>query len=155
MTALIGDGGHARDIRATIGFISYTVRHHCEFDWNGPYIIGVNDCQLRAKIAAEIGRPDDPWVHPDAYMGPGTGVDYGAHINYRVGMTRTEVGSHSTICPGVTIAGDVTIGERVFVGAGATIGNLLTIGDDVVIGAGAVILGDVPAGARVVGVWKP
>jgi serine O-acetyltransferase len=44
------------------------------------------------------------------------------------------------------------LGARVNVGAGAKILGAVTIGDDARIGANAVVLSDVPAGARVVGV---
>ena len=59
-----------------------------------------------------------------------------------------------TVSPGVTICGDVTIGDRVLIGAGATICDRVTIGADVTIGAGAVVLPEtvVPDGETWVGV---
>ena len=59
-------------------------------------------------------------------------------------------GSH--ICPGVRMAGHVTVKQSAFVGIGATIIQGVSIGESAVVGAGAVVLGDVPAYATVVGI---
>ncbi len=156
MGALIGNGGHARDISKT-GFYGFQYSHHSLWERDRtPVTIGINDPQIRAKVAAELGIEDEVWVHPDALIGPDCEVGYGTHINYRVGMTRTKIGVHTTIGPGVTIGGDVTIGDRVNVCMGALIGvrhpgETVTIGDDVTIGAGAVVLHDIPAGETWVG----
>jgi acetyltransferase-like isoleucine patch superfamily enzyme len=140
MATLIGDGGHARDIAKTYGPWR-RIAHHSTFEDDGSYVvIGVNDPQLRAKIAAEIGLCDQPWVHPDAHLYVDVSYGYGTHINYAVSMTRTKIGNHCAISPGVTICGDVTIGDRCLIGAGATICDRVTIGDDVIVGAGAVVL---------------
>lgn len=74
------------------------------------------------------------------------------HINYGVQMTRCKIGSFCTIAPGVTICGDVNIGNNVFIGAGAVISNLVSIGNNCTIGAGAVVLNDVPDNITAVGV---
>lgn len=73
------------------------------------------------------------------------------HVNYGSMMTRSSVGDFTTIGPGVTICGDVTIGARCLIGAGAVIKNLVTIGDDVTVGAGAVVVNDLPDGVTVKG----
>lgn len=151
MATLIGDGGHARDILATLDDRYWGVSaHHLEDDIDPytEYIIGINDPQLRYKIAQEFGWDDLPWRHPHSYVGPECSWGPGTHINYAVSMTRTRIGHHTTIAPGVTICGDVTIGDRVFIGAGATIINLITIGDDAYIRAGSVVTRDVAAGER-------
>lgn len=120
-------------------------------------MIGINDPQVRAKVATDMGGPGLAWVHPSAYIGVDCLIGRDVHVNYHASMTRTVVGDGTTIGPGVTIGGDVTFGHRVFVGAGAVIGvkhpgESISIGDDAVIGAGAVVLGDVPAGELWVGV---
>lgn len=137
---LIGDGGHARDIMATLDTrIWRQIPHHEGFDpYADPYILGINDPNTRAKIASGYLRNDLSWIHPNAYIGPDCEIDLGTHINYGVTMTRTIIGHHCTIAPGVTICGDVTIGDRVFIGAGATIVNLTRIPDDTFIKAGTV-----------------
>jgi acetyltransferase-like isoleucine patch superfamily enzyme len=55
----------------------------------------------------------------------------------------------------VSCLGSVRIGDGVFVGAGAVIRNGTTqplfVGEGAVIGMGAIVVGDVPAGAKVFG----
>lgn len=139
MATLIGDGSHAVDIAHTYTF-EKCVPHHRYFEDDGDRVcIGVNDPHLRAGIANELRVRDSAWVHPRAWIGPECEFGYGTHINYNASMTRTRIGRHCTISPGVTICGDVLIGDRVLVGAGAIISDRVTIGDDVVIGAGAVV----------------
>lgn len=141
VTVIVGDGAHARDIAATLNGPVYRLHHHrYALGHPGPYLIGINDPWTRAKVAAELGEDDLAWVHPNAFLGPDCEIGAGSHVNYGVTMTRTRIGRHCTISPGVTICGDVTIGDRVLVGAGATICDRVTIEDDVTVGAGAVVL---------------
>lgn len=139
-----------------------------------PAYLGMNDPQARADLAKRLNLlQPPPLLDRDAHKGTGCWIGYGSvlaadvrlvrdvvignhtHLNYQVSATRTHIGDFTTIAPGVTICGDVWIGDRVFVGAGATVCNLISIGDGAVIGAGSTVIGDVPAGARVMGVWKP
>lgn len=140
MATLIGDGSHAVDIAHTYAFAK-CVPHHRYFEDDGDRVcIGVNDPQTRARVASELGVRDSAWVHPQAWVGPECEFGYGTHVNYGVSMTRTRIGRHCTISPGVTICGDVLIGDRVLVGAGSVISDRVTIGDDAIVGAGAVVL---------------
>lgn len=151
MATLIGSGGHAQDISDTMFFGTRYDHHDLYVEHHDEVVVAINHSQTRAKVAADLGLRDMAWVHPNAHVTRSCSYGYGTHINYGVTMTRTHMGHHCTIAPGVTICGDVTIGDRVFVGAGAVITNLLTIGDDAVVGAGAIVLHDVPAGVTVVG----
>lgn len=149
MITLIGDGGHARDIadeRLSIRRFS----HHSEYvpKPEDRVVIGVNDPQVRANIADELGVEDIAWLHTQSYVSRSCEIGYGTHVNYGVSMTRTKTGSHCTIAPGVTICGDVTIGDRVFIGAGAVVRNLVTIGDDAFVCMGAVVTRDVAPGEK-------
>ncbi len=131
------------------------------------FYLGVNDCHVRAEMAKRWARTTaEPLVHPTASvighsaLGPGVVVAQQVvmglfshlgehtHVNYHAAMTRTTIGNYCTIAPGVTICGDVVIGDRVFIGAGATIINLITIGDDAYIRAGSVVTRDIAAGER-------
>jgi carbonic anhydrase/acetyltransferase-like protein (isoleucine patch superfamily) len=161
MATLIGCGSHAADImHAAVKYGQWErslrrVCHHSEWDGEGAVMLGMNNPQTRAQIAAELNVQDLSWVHPAiGWMGKDVTWEYGTHINYAVSMTRTTLGHHVTISPGVTICGDVTIGDRVLIGAGATICDRVTIGDDVTIGAGAVVLPEsvVDDGATIVGI---
>jgi acetyltransferase-like isoleucine patch superfamily enzyme len=144
ISVIIGDGAHAQDMLATaeddraISLVS----HHEDADLveGSPYAIGINDPRVRDQVRQAIGWDDVWWVHPFTYLGRECRWKAGTHINYGVTMTRTRLGHHCTVSPGVTICGDVTIGNRVLIGAGATICDRVTIGDDVTVGAGAVIL---------------
>lgn len=154
MATLIGDGSHAVDIAHTHPFTK-CVPHHSQYVDDGMRVcIGINDPRLRAEVSREIRVRDSSWVHPQTWIGPECEYAYGTHINYGVTMTRTRIGSHCTISPGVTICGDVIIGDRVLIGAGAVISDRVTIGDEATVGAGAVVLPttDIGAGETWVGV---
>ncbi|HUC60464.1 MAG TPA: acetyltransferase [Alphaproteobacteria bacterium] len=62
------------------------------------------------------------------------------------------VGANAQIGPGAVLGGAVTVGEGAYIGIGATILQGVTIGAGAEIAAGAVVLADVAAGARVMGV---
>ncbi|MEL6368995.1 MAG: hypothetical protein AAFQ16_13645, partial [Pseudomonadota bacterium] len=89
-----------------------------------------------------------------------TNVHLSDHVHLNMGVTVSHdchIGRFSTLCPGVTICGNVIVGERVFVGAGTTIINgtpqePLRIGDDVFIAAHACVTRSIAAGSRVAGV---
>ena len=153
---LIGKGGHGTDIAASLKGVDFDwVRHHRDrWDRRGDYILGINDPHMRAEVCAEIMIQDQKWVHPDAKVYGDSLIRSGAHVNYGVTMTRTDLGVWATISPGVTICGDVRIGNRTLIGAGATIGDRVTIGDDVTVGMGAVVLPEtvIPDGETWVGV---
>ncbi len=171
-TFIIGDSGHAQDIRHEMRSRCYgqdpgqfiLVPHHTDFGLamyrpDDRFIIGINDPLIRQSVAIEIGAPGidgGRWQHHFSWSGPGISIGVGTHVNYAVSMTRCAIGGYCTIGPGVTIGGDVTIGDRVNVCMGALIGvrhpgETVTIGDDATIGAGAVVLHDIPAGETWVG----
>lgn len=56
------------------------------------------------------------------------------------------IGDYVTFAPAVRCNGNVTIGDRAYIGANAVIRQGLTIGPNAIIGMGAVITRDVPAG---------
>jgi sugar O-acyltransferase (sialic acid O-acetyltransferase NeuD family) len=62
------------------------------------------------------------------------------------------IGTAAHICPGVRLAGHVTVESGAFVGIGATIVQGVRIGFEAVVGAGAVVLRDVDPMTTVVGV---
>ena len=154
MSTLIGGGSHARDIRNTRQFTHY-VDHHDQFTGDDSYIIGINDPRLRHHVSTYLkGLGQElSWVHPQAWL-DGVDILSGTHINYGVHGVRTKIGRHCTISPGVTLCGDIRIGNRVLIGAGATIGDRVTIGDGATIGMGAVVLPEtyIPSGETWVGV---
>jgi UDP-3-O-[3-hydroxymyristoyl] glucosamine N-acyltransferase len=155
MATLIGAGGHADDIfHAEGGWANLGRVAHHKFCTDDLYIIGINDPRLRYEVSVQLAGEERSWIHPDACLYFNCTYGVGTHINYGVTMTRTTVGHHCTISPGVTIAGDVSIGNLVFIGAGATICDRVTIDSGVTIGAGAVVLPEthIPTGETWVGV---
>lgn len=54
--------------------------------------------------------------------------------------------------PSVSISGEVSLGEAVYVGVGATIINQVTVGSNTIIGAGAVVTKSLPSDCTAVGV---
>jgi sugar O-acyltransferase (sialic acid O-acetyltransferase NeuD family) len=174
VTALLANGSHGHDIQA---IAERCDRYLSIFDEatgpilvRAPVLIGVNHPLGRREVANRWPDPAEPLIDPAAIVGPGVTVGPGCvlapnavllrdvtlgqhvHVNYGASMTRCSIGDFTTICPGVTICGDVEIGEAAFIGAGAVICNLVSIGAEAVIGAGAVVTHDVKQGACVKGV---
>jgi len=144
-------------------------------DLTGRILIGVNDPHLRRKIANKWShlKAAAPLIDPSAVLGGDIAIDRGSvvaplasllasvaleshvHINTLVSITRAEIGAYSTVSPGATICGNVTIGTECYIGANATICERVRIANNVIIGAGAVVTpySVVPEGTVVKGVW--
>lgn len=126
-------------------------------------------CGAHGLIPAQLSHPRaeiSPWVD----RGPGsvicagsvvtTNVVVGAHVHINVDCTVSHdvrIGDFATLSPGVHVAGNVTIGEDVFIGTGASIvngrpGDPLNIGDGAVIAAGACVTRSVDPGSLMAGV---
>jgi sugar O-acyltransferase (sialic acid O-acetyltransferase NeuD family) len=86
-------------------------------------------------------------IQPDARIGQHVIANTSCSIDHDC-----VVEDFAHIAPGVTLAGNVHIGEGAFVGAGSTILPGVKIGAAAIIGAGSVVLRDVEPGAKVVGV---
>jgi sugar O-acyltransferase (sialic acid O-acetyltransferase NeuD family) len=138
------------------------------------FIFGFGDCRARLQLAdgpTAAGLEAAVVVHPRAVvstavvLGPGTFVAAGAVINSGATVGRhviintaasvdhhCEIADGAHVCPGVRLAGNVSIGRGSWVGIGATVIEKIRIGPGAVIGAGAVVIRDVPAGVLAVGV---
>jgi sugar O-acyltransferase (sialic acid O-acetyltransferase NeuD family) len=146
---------------------------------NDVFVVAVGDAELRrraASLCSTQGLRPVTLIHPRVEcsrfveMGNGsivcagniltTNIRLGSHVHVNLDCTighDVEIGSFSTLSPGVHVSGNVKIGENVFIGTGATIingssGMPLIIGDGAVIAAGACVTKPVEAGALVAGV---
>jgi sugar O-acyltransferase (sialic acid O-acetyltransferase NeuD family) len=137
-------------------------------------IFGFGDCRARLEldaVAAGAGFCFTTVVHPRAAvstaatLGPGTFVAAGAVVNPGTGVGRhviintcasvdhdCEIEDGAHICPGVRLAGNVTVGRGSWVGIGSTVIEKIHIGPWSVIGAGSVVVKDIPAGVLAFGV---
>ncbi|MBW4603177.1 MAG: acetyltransferase [Calothrix sp. FI2-JRJ7] len=129
-------------------------------------IFGFGDCQARLKLSELVvgkGFSLATAIHPtatiaaDVSIEPGTVIAAGAVVNSGARIGRNviintcasvdhecviEDGAH--ICPGVNLAGRVTVGRAAKVGIGATVIDRVRIGAGALIGAGAVVVDDIP-----------
>ena len=123
------------------------------------YVAGAAWPSVRRQIAAKMEARHLTYnggrvVFPGARVSSHAKLGRHVHVNYNAVVSHgCLVGSFTTICPNVTLSGDVTVEPGVFIGAGATvIHGGITIGHDAVIGAGAVVIRDVRPGETVVGI---
>lgn len=110
-------------------------------------------------------------IHPKSYFsigsecGEGSTIMQGSLINTdsKIGKnciinTNSSIdhdcviNDHTHICPGVTIAGQVTIGKNCWIGLGAKIVENCVIGDNVFVAAGSVVTKNIKSNSFVKGV---
>lgn len=104
-------------------------------------------------------------ISPTARLGKGIAVMAGAVINACTTVADLAIintlasvdhdgaiGEAVHIAPHCGLAGNVTVGERSFLGIGSKVIPGISIGADVVAGAGSVIVSDIPSSIKIVGV---
>lgn len=130
---------------------------------------GADRIQL-AKFLNSRGLVEESIVHSSAVVEKSAQLGKGNHIlagavlgaaaktgNQTILNTKSSVDHDSTlgcgvhVSPGATICGEVSVGDRVFIGAGAVVLPKLSIGDDVIIGAGSIVTKSIPNGWKVIG----
>jgi len=114
---------------------------------------------LVGRFVSHVGRVlTGIEIHPGARIGRGLFIDHGMGVV--IGET-AEVGNEVTLYQGVTLGGTSldrntkrhpTLEDGVIVGAGAKILGPFTVGARARVGSNAVVVGEVPAGATVVGI---
>jgi sugar O-acyltransferase (sialic acid O-acetyltransferase NeuD family) len=138
-----------------------------------PFAIGIGDNKLRQNISnliEEKGKLVQTIIHKTAIISRNASIGSGSFINKNVTVNSlVKIGKNVIlntgciiehecilqdavhIAPGAVLAGNVTIGERSFVGANSVVKQGINIGKDVIIGAGSVIITNIPDGKKVVG----
>jgi len=86
-------------------------------------------------------------VNPDASIGSAVVLNTNSVVEHDC---KLKDGSH--LSPGVCLAGGVSVGFLSWVGIGASVKQQVTIGDKVTVGAGSVVISDIPDNQTVVGV---
>jgi UDP-perosamine 4-acetyltransferase len=137
-------------------------------------IVAIGDNRIRQGYADEVAQAGLELInaiHPSATVSPS--VKLGRNILLAAGAILSpevevadsvivntgaiidhecRLGLACHVCPGVVLAGRVTVEEKAMVGLGARVLPCLTIGARATVGAGAVVIEDVPPGATVAGV---
>jgi sugar O-acyltransferase (sialic acid O-acetyltransferase NeuD family) len=88
-------------------------------------------------------------VMAGAVINPGTNI--GAHciVNTASSIDHDcQIGDFTHICPGVVIAGHVTVGQGCWLGIGSVVSDHLTIGDRAFISAGATVVADIAPNSK-------
>ena len=135
--------------------------------------LGIGNCLARKELGSflvEHGFSPLTVCHPtysvasNVEIGQGTAILAGAVIDpaCRIGnyciINNNSVICHDTvvqdavhICPGVHVAGKVTIGLASWIGIGSCVSDHVSIGARSYIGAGSVVVKDIPAGVLAYG----
>lgn len=96
-----------------------------------------------AVIASDVELKEGTQVFAGAVIQTGTIIGHNSIINTKTSIDHDcHIEPHVHISPGVTICGNVIIGERTHIGAGTTIIQGIKIGTNAIIGAGSVVLRD-------------
>ena len=86
-------------------------------------------------------------INSDAFIDKGVILNTSCTIEHDC-----EVNSFAHICPGVNLAGSVSVGSNSMIGIGSSIIQNISIGYNVVIGAGSVVTSDIPPESMAAGV---
>jgi len=137
-------------------------------------VVGLGEPSLRQKVArtyASKGFRFATLIHPSAIIGPASRVGEGSVLMAQAVLeTHVEVGDHTllnvgcsiahngrlgaccSLGPGVRLAGWVTLGDRCDLGVGCCVRPRVSIGPDTWVGAGAAVVADHPGSVTLVGI---
>lgn len=145
MIIILGDGGHAKVVKAAV------IKHHGRVEihpWD--FSLRVNDTVFfgmampahKRELAEKWGDIFSGTVHEAAtallnYPAHGMGLQAMAGSIIQVGC---KIGKHVLINTGAQVDHDCVIGDYCHIGPGAILCGNVTLGEDCVIGAGAVVV---------------
>ena len=86
-------------------------------------------------------------INAETVVGTGSILNTGCTVDHDC-----NVGKFSHICPGVHLAGHVSVGDFSLLGIGSSVVQCLSIGPNTIIGAGSVIVKDIPGSSLAYGV---
>jgi UDP-perosamine 4-acetyltransferase len=113
----------------------------------------VNAISRRASVSPRASLGSGIAIMPGAVVNVASTVNDGAIINTGATVDHDcEIGRCAHIAPGCHLAGKVRVGDGAFLGVGVSVIPALAIGAWTVVGAGAVVIRDLPAQAKAVGV---
>jgi UDP-perosamine 4-acetyltransferase len=135
--------------------------------------VALGDNRTRQKVGVHLralGFEIPTAIHPSSLISPSARISEGVVVmaNATVGTdtvieefailnTGAVIDHDNRLCaashvaPGCALAGNVTVGERAFVGVGSAVRPGIKIGADAVVGAGSAVVSDVPASTCVAG----
>lgn len=126
----------------------------------GAYGFGYSVVGGRHQLSAQLGNVV---LEADVEIGANTTVDRGTYGSTRIGegtkidnqvmvAHNCRIGKHNLLCSQVGIAGSTSTGDYVVMAGQAGVRDHVHIGNGAVLGAMAGVMGDVPDGARIVGI---
>lgn len=126
------------------------LKQYQQWQASGFEIVGVRHAS--AIIGAECSLAGSSQIMAGAVLQNRVAIDENVVVNTRVGIDHDcQIRAHAFIAPGVTLCGDVIIGEGAFVGAGAVILPGMKVGSHAIVGAGSVVIRDVAPHEAVAG----
>ena len=136
-------------------------------------VVAIADAKARKRIVTYLSQNGirlATLIHPTVKMSRYVNIGVGSIIctgsvlttNIKLGTSSiinpncfighdTVLGDYTSLMPAVKVAGEVNIGEGVFIGLNAAVINRKTVGDWSIIGAGATVIEDIPPHSLAVG----
>jgi sugar O-acyltransferase (sialic acid O-acetyltransferase NeuD family) len=100
-----------------------------------------------AIIASDVIVSEGAQIMAGAVIQPGAVIGENTIVNTKTSIDHDcSICSHVHIAPGVTVSGNVSVGENTHIGSGAVIIQGVKIDSNCLIGAGSLVLKNIPAG---------
>jgi acetyltransferase-like isoleucine patch superfamily enzyme len=139
--------------RRTLSFGDYVVDR-----WNKAKVLGFGEGASiydSALVIGDVSVGEQTWIGPAVVLDGSGGLTIGSFCSISAGV---QVYSHDTVQWAVsggqadTEFAPTRIGDRCYIGPNVIVAKGVTIGHGCVVGAAAVVLQDLPAGCKAVGI---